>query len=62
VSFSNDPTLSESELCKRLSMSRSTLGRLRRAGLIGHFKIGTRTIRYSEQHVQNFMALTEQSN
>jgi len=51
-------TMSEAELAERLSISRVTIWRLRRRGKLPYYRVG-RKIRYSEQHVAEFLASCE---
>jgi len=43
---------------ERLSISRDTIWRLRRRGELSYYRVG-RKIRYSEQHVAEFLASCE---
>lgn len=49
-----DELLTENSVIKLLGLNRITLNRLRAKGRIGFYRIG-RTIRYSPEHVQEFL-------
>ncbi|MDQ3011944.1 MAG: helix-turn-helix domain-containing protein [Acidobacteriota bacterium] len=50
--------MSEEEVIERLGISRITAWRLRRDGKLSYYRVG-RSIRYSEQHVADFLASCE---
>jgi excisionase family DNA binding protein len=51
-------TLTEEEFAERVGVSRITIWRLRRAGKVAHYKIGTRVL-YSESHVAELLSKYE---
>lgn len=51
-------TLSEEEMIERLGISRVTAWRLRRDGKLSYYRVG-RSVRYSEQHIAEYLALCE---
>lgn len=53
-----DSLMTEAEISKITGLDRVTLYRLRQAGKIGFFKFG-KVIRYSQEHIQNFMKSNE---
>jgi excisionase family DNA binding protein len=52
-------TMSEKEFARRVGISRITAWRLRRAGKLSHYRIGTRIL-YGEQHILEFLEKHEQ--
>jgi hypothetical protein len=54
----DDDNLSERDAARRLGISRISLFRLRRAGLIGYYCIGGRIL-YSPQHLRSYLATVE---
>jgi predicted site-specific integrase-resolvase len=52
-------TMSEKEFSRRVGISRITAWRLRRAGKLSHYRIGTRIL-YGEQHIAEFLQTHEQ--
>lgn len=52
-------TMTEKELCERIGISRITAYRLRQSGVLPHFRVGSRQVRYSEKHVEQFLARCE---
>jgi predicted site-specific integrase-resolvase len=50
--------LSEKDAARTLGISRISLFRLRRAGLIGYYCIGGRVL-YSPDHIRNYLATVE---
>jgi predicted site-specific integrase-resolvase len=53
-----DDNLNEREATRRLGISRISLFRLRRAGLIGYYCIGGRVL-YSPEHIRAYLATVE---
>lgn len=53
-------TLTEEEFAERVGVSKITIWRLRRAGKVAHYKIGTRVL-YSEMHVSEFLSRYERA-
>lgn len=53
-----DDNLSEQEAARRVGISRISLFRLRRAGLIGYYCIGGRVL-YSPEHIRAYLATVE---
>jgi excisionase family DNA binding protein len=51
-------TLSEEDMIQRLGISRVTAWRLRRDGKLSYYRVG-RSIRYSEQHIAEYLASCE---
>jgi excisionase family DNA binding protein len=51
-------TLTEEEFAERVGVSKITIWRLRRAGRVAHYKIGTRIL-YSDMHVSEFLSRYE---
>jgi len=51
--------LSEHEAAKRCGVSRITLLRMRKAGRIRFYRIGTRVL-FSQTHIEEFLASVEQ--
>lgn len=54
----NTDNLSEKEAARALGISRVSLFRLRRAGLIGYYSIGGRVL-YSPEHLRTYLAEVE---
>lgn len=52
-------TMSEKEFARRVGISRITAWRLRRAGKLSHYRIGTRIL-YGERHIAEFLQRHEQ--
>ena len=55
-------SLSTAELCNQLGISRTTAWRLRRKGKLNCYRLGYRTLRYSEQQIKDFLATSTESN
>ena len=53
--------LSETETAKRCGVSRITLLRMRKAGRIRFYRIGTRVL-FSDTQIEEFLASVEQGN
>lgn len=53
--------LTQSEVCQRLHICRKTLQTLRTRRKIGYIRFGHRTIRFREEHVQEFLRRREQA-
>ncbi|MBX3278833.1 MAG: helix-turn-helix domain-containing protein [Acidobacteria bacterium] len=51
-------TLTESEFCQAVGISRVHCWRLRRAGKIAHCKVGTRIL-FLPRHIEEFLAACE---
>lgn len=51
-------TFSEEDMTQRLGISRVTAWRLRRDGKLAYYRVG-RSIRYSEQHIAEYLASCE---
>lgn len=51
-------TMTEQEFCQRVGISRLTAYRLRKAGKLPYYRIGSRVL-YAEQHVREFLASCE---
>jgi excisionase family DNA binding protein len=47
-------TMSEVEFAKAVGLSRVTIWRLRRKGVIPHYQIGTRIL-YGQEHIEQFL-------
>jgi predicted site-specific integrase-resolvase len=58
AAVSTTDNLSEKEAARTLGISRVSLFRLRRAGLIGYYCIGGRVL-YSPEHLQVYLASVE---
>ena len=54
----DQPMLTEKEFCLRVNISRVTAWRLRASGKLAFFRIGSR-VRYSPQHVAEFLGACE---
>lgn len=50
--------VSEGEAARQLGVCRMTLHRLRHAGRIGHYRIGTKVL-YTQQQIDDFLAASE---
>jgi excisionase family DNA binding protein len=50
--------ITEEEFARAVGISRVTVWRLRRAGKLAHYKVGTRVL-YSPRHIEEFLASCE---
>jgi excisionase family DNA binding protein len=57
----NERLISEKEAAARLGISRITLLRMRRAGRIKFYRIGTRVLFDPDKHLADFLASTERN-
>lgn len=60
VEMSHSPMMSRSEFCKVVGISLVTEWRLRQAGKLSHYKMGTKIL-YGTKHLEEFLASCEQS-
>ncbi len=51
-------TLTEREFCKLVGISQPTAFAMRKAGKLGHCRVGRRVL-YLERHIEEFLVLTE---